>query len=94
MSKLAPVTCKEVKDLLRHLGFEKKKTNAGSHEKWKHPKFRGAGRSVTVDCPKAPFDDFLMGSMARQAGLSKQEFWEACLGIRCHTTLVPAKSGN
>jgi len=28
-------------------------------------------------------------SMAAQAGLKQREFWEACVGARCPTTLTP-----
>lgn len=80
--KKAPPTCKQVKALLKELGFTQEKTNAGSHEKWKHENFRGQTRKVTVDCPKAPFSHDLIAFMAAQAGLSKKEFWEACLGRR------------
>lgn len=60
-----PLTCKEVKQILRNLGFVYRNTE-GSHENWVR---EGAPRrKVTVDCPKAPFSDFLIGSMARQAG--------------------------
>lgn len=90
--KLAPVKCNQVKNLLRNIGFQKVKTNKGSHEKWRHDDFRGERRNVTVDCPKAPFDDFLMGSMAKQAGCNKRDFWKCCLGLQCHTVLAPATS--
>ena len=90
--KLAPVKCKQVKSLLANLGFYRVKTNKGSHEKWRHDCFNGQQRNVTVDCPDAPFDDFLMGSMARQAGCPKRQFWKCCLGMACHTTLIPKSS--
>lgn len=80
--KLAPPTCKQVKKALRKLGFKQKPTNRGSHDKFEHPNFRGKRRVVTVDCPKAPFDHFLIESMAAQAGLKKRKFWEFCVGQR------------
>lgn len=88
MSRLAPVDCRKVKALLKKLGFEQVPTNHGSHEKWRHPSFNKKQRNVTVDCPKAPFDAFLMGSMANQAGMKKREFWKACLGHICHEELL------
>lgn len=78
--KLAPPTCKQVKKALKRLGFQPKKTNRGSHDKFEHREFRGKRRVVTVDCPKAPFDHFLIGTMAAQAGMSKREFWRLCVG--------------
>jgi len=79
--KLAPPTCKQVKKALTSLGFEPKRTNRGSHEKFQHVKFRGRRRVVTIDCPKAPFSDFLIGTMAAQAGMKKREFWKLCVGV-------------
>jgi len=32
---------------------------------------------VTVDCPKQPFTDFLVKSMASQAGVSVRDFYKA-----------------
>lgn len=32
---------------------------------------------VTVDCPKSPFSQDLISSMAKQAGVSKKEFYAA-----------------
>lgn len=34
-------------------------------------------RKVTLDPPKAPFTDFLIQSMARQAGVTVREFYDA-----------------
>jgi hypothetical protein len=33
---------------------------------------------VTVDCPKAPFSETLVKSMAAQAGVSKKVFLQYC----------------
>ena len=60
------------------LGFVLR-SQAGSHEHYVGT-FRGSYRKVTVDCPKAPFTAFLIASMARQAGLSKSEFYAAAKG--------------
>jgi len=78
--KLAKPTCRQVKKALVGLGFKPKKSNRGSHDKFQHPNFRGQRRVVTVDCPKAPFDNFLIGTMAAQAGMRKREFWKLCVG--------------
>jgi predicted RNA binding protein YcfA (HicA-like mRNA interferase family) len=68
-----PLTCVEVKRILRTLGFERRKGGSGSHEQW--VKDEGDRRyKVTVDCPKAPFSPTLIASMARQAGVSKKAF--------------------
>jgi predicted RNA binding protein YcfA (HicA-like mRNA interferase family) len=67
-----PLKCKDVKQILKALGFSYRNTE-GSHENWTKdlPRFR----KVTVDCPKAPFSQMLIESMARQAGVSKKEFY-------------------
>ena len=69
-----PLTCKEIKKILRHLGFEPSKRTGTSHEKWR--KTVGTQRYVvTVDCPKAPFSQILIKSMAEQAGKKKKDFY-------------------
>nr|WP_245232618.1 type II toxin-antitoxin system HicA family toxin [Thiorhodococcus minor] len=75
-SQYPPLTCAEVKCILRALGFEPRKSKGGSHEQW--IKDDGGRRfKVTVDCPKAPFSQTLIASMARQAGVSKKAFYAA-----------------
>lgn len=70
-----PLTCKEVKRILKNLGFEPREQR-GSHEHW--IKDAGGRRyKVTVDCPKQPFGNDLVKSMARQAGVSDKEFYRA-----------------
>ena len=69
-----PLTCREVKKILKNLGFAFR-NQVGSHENWvrdEPPPFR----KVTVDCPKQPFSPMLTESMARQAGVSKKEFYQ------------------
>ena len=69
--KFPPLTCRDVKRILSNLGFAYRNTE-GSHENWvKQNPFR----KVTVDCPKAPFTDFLTKSMAAQAGVSRAVFY-------------------
>ncbi len=76
-SHYPPLTCEEVKTILKNLGFHKRqgKQSGTSHEQW--IKDEGKKRyKVTVDCPKAPFSQFLISSMARQAGVTKKEFYQ------------------
>jgi predicted RNA binding protein YcfA (HicA-like mRNA interferase family) len=70
-----PLTCDEVKQILRKLGFEPR-DQKGSHEQWVK---REENRfwKVTVDCPKAPFTQDLITWMARQAGVTKKQFYAA-----------------
>lgn len=75
--KYAPPNCKQVKSALRKAGFDFIKQE-GSHEKWAKTDKHGKRWLVTVDCPKAPFNDQLVLSMATQAGLSKREFLKLC----------------
>lgn len=67
-----PLTCKEVKAILKALGFSPRPGTGTSHEQWvrEHPFAK-----VTVDCPKSPFSQILIKSMAAQAGLSKKAFY-------------------
>lgn len=68
-----PITCKELKAILKHLGFSLESTS-GSHEQW--TKVAGGRKhKVTVDCPKSPFTQTLIKSMAGQAGVTKQDFY-------------------
>ncbi|WP_084480176.1 type II toxin-antitoxin system HicA family toxin [Methylomicrobium lacus] len=67
-----PLTCSQVKAVLAHLGFSLYVQKNSSHEQWKKPEFPG---KVTVDCPKAPFSHDLVGYMAKQAGVSKKDFY-------------------
>jgi predicted RNA binding protein YcfA (HicA-like mRNA interferase family) len=62
-----------VKRILTNLGFTFRNTE-GSHENWVTT---DPFRKVTVDCPKAPFSHFLTGSMIRQAGVTKKQFYAA-----------------
>lgn len=71
-----PLTCPEVKRILRALGFTPRPQQGTSHEQWVKDT-PGGRRKVTVDCPKAPFSPFLIDSMSRQAGVTKVEFYAA-----------------
>jgi len=61
-----PITCKELKAILAYLGFVFD-TQKGSHEQWVLIK-NNRKYKVTVDCPKAPFSQELIKSMAAQVG--------------------------
>jgi predicted RNA binding protein YcfA (HicA-like mRNA interferase family) len=78
MSRRGPLTCKEVKQILRNLGFKERPRKGTSHEQW--VKYDSSGKllgKVTVDCPKSPFSQDLITFMARQAGVSKKEFYDS-----------------
>ncbi len=77
-SHYPPLTCEQVKNILINLGFERRTSQGGgtSHEQWIKDS-DGKRYKVTVDCPKAPFSQILISSMARQAGVTKKKFYEA-----------------
>lgn len=76
-SHYPPLTCKQVKAILKDMGFSKKTEGCKpgtSHEKWQ--KVIGNKKFiVTVDCPKEPFTGRLLKYMCQQAGVSKKEFY-------------------
>ena len=70
-----PLTCAEFKAILSKLGFKARAMRSGtSHEDW--VKDDGRFYKVTVDCPKAPFTQDLISSMAKQAGVTKQQIYD------------------
>lgn len=71
-----PLTCKEVKDALSLLGFSARPKKGTSHEQWVKIS-NGRIFKVTVDCPKSPFSQDLISSMARQAGVTKKDLYRA-----------------
>lgn len=73
------MTCAEVKKILSALGFSEEKRLSTSHEQWGKTTNDGHRFKVTVDCPKAPFSQDLIGYMARQAGVSKSQFYDALI---------------
>lgn len=77
MARNHPLTCKEVKTILKNLGFEPRPQKGTSHEQWVKTDSDGVFHKVTVDCPKSPFSQDLIRSMASQAGVSKKEFYKA-----------------
>lgn len=71
-----PLKAAEVRKILRALGFEPKPLKATSHEQWT----KRDGETfykVTLSAHNEPFDDFIVKSMARQAGVSVREFYDA-----------------
>ena len=71
-----PLTCKQVKNILRNLGFKEGDQEGTSHVHWRKV-VDGRLYKVTVDCPKSPFTHDLIVSMARQAGVSRKQFYQA-----------------
>ena len=72
--KYRPLTCKEVKAILKKLGFTPRPRKGTSHEQWVKDTNQRRYK-VTVDCPKAPFSQDLVTFMANQAGLTKKQFY-------------------
>lgn len=72
--RFRPLEAREVKAALRRLGFYCREQR-GSHEQWVNSVT--PFRKVTVDAPKAPFGRILVGSMARQAGVTVDQFYTA-----------------
>lgn len=74
----APAAVQGSQAVLKNLGFSARPQKGTSHEQW--VKYDAAGKllgKVTLDCPKAPFSQDLISFMARQAGVSKNDFYEA-----------------
>jgi hypothetical protein len=78
-----PLTYKEVVSGLKLLGFTLRPGKSGtSHEQWiKDVVENGQPRryKVTVDKHHAPFHRALLKSMINQSGVSKDDFYRACL---------------
>lgn len=75
MGRERPVSDKEFKSVLKHLGFEPRDKKGTSHEQW----VRGSGKEflrVTVDPHHEPYHRELLGLMLKQAGLSKSRFFD------------------
>lgn len=75
IGRLRPLTCKEVKTILKKAGFKPLPRKGTSHEQWVHDNYNGQFRKVTVDCPKAPFSKDLITFMMSQAGMKRREFY-------------------
>lgn len=72
-----PLKASEVRTILKNLGFEPRKQHGTSHEHWVPSNPDAPFRKVTVDEPQSPFGEFLIRSMARQAGVSLRQFYDA-----------------
>ena len=71
--KYPPLTPQEVINILKKREF-KFDTQEGSHQQYKGST-KGETRKVTVDIAEKDFDTFLMQSMIRQSGLTRDEFY-------------------
>ena len=69
--KYPPLTPQEVRSILSELGFIHDRTK-GSYEQWKNN-----GCTVTVKNNIKEFGKFLIKSMIRQSGFSREEFYGA-----------------
>ncbi|MGN8547825.1 hypothetical protein ACQPTN_24880 [Bradyrhizobium sp. 13971] len=77
-----PLTCAEFKTILGKLEFVARAKKSGtSHEDWVKT-LNGRLYKVTVDCPKAPFSQDLISSMAKQAGVTKAIIYDIHFGRR------------
>lgn len=74
-NKTPQLSYKEVILGLKKLGFYKRKNKSTAHEQWVCDI---PFRKVTVDKHIAPFSEFLVKSMAKQAGVSVKEFCRLC----------------
>ena len=72
-----PLKAAEVRKILRSLGFTQRPTKSTGHEHWvcEGPPFR----KVTMSAHSEPFDDFIVSSMARQAGVTVKVFYESLI---------------
>jgi predicted RNA binding protein YcfA (HicA-like mRNA interferase family) len=78
-SQHPPLTYKDVIRGLKKLGFIQRPKTATTHEQCVKTK-DGRFYKVTVDFSKSPYSHDLIKSMASQAGVSKKDFYDACLG--------------
>lgn len=65
----------EVRKILKELGFTLRPQKSTGHEHWVRE--GNPFRKVTLSAHNEPFDDFIVGSMARQAGVSVRAFYDA-----------------
>jgi predicted RNA binding protein YcfA (HicA-like mRNA interferase family) len=70
-----PLRSAEVRNILKNLGFTPRPQKGTSHEHWVRE--GEPFRKVTLSAHNEPFDDFIVSSMARQAGVSVWAFYEA-----------------
>lgn len=77
-----PLTCTEVKRILRTLGFEPRKGGSGSREQWVKDE-NGRRYKVTVDCPQGAF----LSNPHRVEGASSGHLQE---GVLCRARAITA----
>ena len=70
-----PLKAAEIRKILRELGFTARPQKGTGHEHWVRE--GDPFRKVTLSAHSEPFDVFIVGSMARQAGVSVREFYAA-----------------
>lgn len=70
-----PLTSREVRLILRNLGFSHRST-VGGHEQWVR-QLPAPFRKVTLDAHLQPFTDTLVRYMSMQAGVTVRQFYEA-----------------
>jgi len=70
-----PLKAAEVRQILKVLGFTARPQNITGHEHWVRD--GNPFRKVTISVHHEPFDDFIASSMARQAGVSVRQFYDA-----------------
>lgn len=73
-----PLELREVVAILQSLGLTYNKSRGG-HDFYVGT-HNGQKRKVTVDPKCAPFDEFLLQSMCKQAGSNRNEFYGATTG--------------
>ncbi len=70
-----PLRAEDVRKILKALGFAPRPQKSTGHEHWVRD--GNPFRKVTLSAHNEPFDDFIVSSMARQAGVSVRQFYEA-----------------
>ena len=86
--KYPPLTPSEVVDILRANGF--RKDRRGNHDVYVG-EIRGLMRSVPVKMNVTAFDNFLIQSMIRQSGLTREEFYGSTRQTGLKIGLKPSK---
>ena len=69
-----PLKAAEVRRILKALGFSPRPVKGTGHEHWVAA---NPFRKVTLSAHNEPFDDFIVASMARQAGVTVKQFYPA-----------------
>lgn len=88
--KYPPLTPDEVIKILKKRGFILKATE-GSHAQYEG-EVKGLTKKVTVDEAEKEFGNFLIKSMIRQSGLSREEFYCSTKATALKVNLKPAEN--